>query len=443
MLSDLLSPQFAKLCDLVASDRLLVVTGAGISVGVRQKHAQTPLPGWGKLVASIYMELEAKLSADERREITPLIAKLNRGESISASALIEIATRLNEVDAVAFDRELRFQVTPEPGSYSKTHEAICALGARGIITFNYDTCHENAFTSAGMTVPVLVPSDERDFVRRLHDNITTSFLLKAHGCINRTDFHLVLDRTAYRNLLARSPAYRAFVQNLLTNFDCLFVGFGLSDPDFDLFIDVIASSYGSPIRTHVAIRHINQRNEDDEFVLKHKHGIGTLYISDYAKIPEILIASTQRAGPKLQAAILATLDSKMTTRDGAHRVFERLGAMGKRCASAALTDLLNKETNEFRIGEIAYALGQIDAKANKSTLFQLVESDTYNTAVPAARALTVLRGVLEPSDISTINSWIVRYQNKRYPDDPHNRLLKYAEYYSVYVPAKYASDPPP
>ena len=71
----------------------------------------------------------------------------------------------------------------------------------------------------------------------------------------------------------------------------------------------------------------------------------------------------------------------------------------------------------------------------------IVSNFTYKTSAPAARALTVLRSVLDNSDLDKIDEWITQFTKSSFTDDPNNRLLKYCEYYKVYIPAKFSSDP--
>ncbi len=384
--TDFKSKTFPLLCDIIASDNLMVVSGAGVSTGIKQRGTGKFLPNWPTLIERLHLEFKSALSKNENREITEILLE----KEIPSKTLIEIAARLRQINSKIFDDKLRKQVTPEKNMFSETHKVICDLYPRGILTFNYDDCHENAMKDYGITIDPLLPSDDEEFVKLLKSGIKSQFLLKAHGCINRSDKELVLDSSSYRNVLAKQPAYRAFVQNLLTNFDCLFIGFGLSDPDFDLFVDVIAASYGSPIRTHVAIRHISEKSSD-EYYLKSKYGIHILHVSEFNLIPNVLKRATKTAGPILAKIIEQSISSEMKERILAHRKFSSLGQMGRSCASSALVKYLKHEKDEFKISEIAYALGVLDSKSNKKILMDIVSNFTYKTSAPAARALTVLR----------------------------------------------------
>ncbi len=156
--------------------------------------------------------------------------------------------------------------------------------------------NENAALKKGIVLDPIVPSDEVA-LRQALTVALRPFYLKAHGSLDSTS-ELVLTEESYRELLVRSPAYRGFVQICLTNFNLLFVGFRLSDPDFDTFIDSIAHQFGSPLRNHVAIFHEEETTVND-IALRRKYGIHVLYVSDFVHIPFILQNSLTVPGPRL------------------------------------------------------------------------------------------------------------------------------------------------
>src|SRR5262249_41075233 len=146
----------------------------------------------------------------------------------SGRHLIMAASILRSANPREFDRAFRQAITEKPGSYGETHAALLATQPRGIVTFNYDQAHE----AAAKKDPTLshfrriLPTDEGEIVRVLSQRFAEPFLLKAHGSLG-VRHELVLTQESYREILAKSPAYRAFFQSLLTNFHFLVVGFGL------------------------------------------------------------------------------------------------------------------------------------------------------------------------------------------------------------------------
>jgi len=429
------SAAFSLLADLIAGDDLVVITGAGISFGLKRKGGADGVPGWEELLRRIHKHMAELLPADLNREITFVLEE----SPVPTQCLLEAASRLREVDPKEYEQQLLAQVTPDPGQFSPTHLAIEKLNPRGIITFNYDDCHEAAYEAEHTkSMPTLTPYTEDAMVEQLIARLRNRFFLKAHGCIHDDSGPLVLDWASYRAILSKHPVYRAFFQNILTNFNCLFVGFGLSDPDFDMFVDVLASTYGSPVSQHVAFRHVKDYSRE-EFVLRGRYGITCLHVSDYLKIPDLIELASKTAGPSLQRDLELALSSDIEERQKAHRHFQDLGMLGRRCASAALKSMLASETNEFRLSEIVFSLGVIDAKGNKDSIMSAVANPTHHTSAPAGRALTVLRPALDVADLPIIGKWKDYYEAHTFKDDPNNRLKQYCEYYLIYVPAKFSS----
>jgi hypothetical protein len=361
-------------------------------------------------------------------------------QSPPGSFLIEAASILRDGRADRFDSRLRELVTPEDGETSEAHRALAELTPRGYLTFNYDDAHENAVGLTTMVLPPLVPSDEKGLRGVLQTRFAQPFLLKAHGSLHSPE-PLVLSYESYRDLFVRQPAYRAFVQSLLTNFHLLIVGFGLSDPDFDLFVGSMASQFGSPLHEHVVIRHSTHDRSAQEIELRRRYGIHTLYVDDYPHIPKLLRSAALAAGPRLRPTLeVAVRGASNHERASAHQALRALGPAGRRAILAELLQMLASERDPHYVSEIAYTLGKVDARASKRTLIDIVDDPSPDPA-PKARALTVLREVLEPADVPLIERWRQRFRKQFIdPNERGYRLVVYADYLAVYVPAKFNSE---
>jgi hypothetical protein len=114
--------------------------------------------------------------------------------------------------------------TPEyDDARSPLHDLIEDLEPLGIMTFNYDLGHENAYRARRPErhrMRRAIYSDERKLRAVLTDDFRSRFLLKAHGCISRPKT-IVLDRASYREVMARQPGYRAFAHHVLARFSAL------------------------------------------------------------------------------------------------------------------------------------------------------------------------------------------------------------------------------
>lgn len=437
------SPEFQRLCDLVASDRLVIITGAGISSQLRQKFAPSNrLPQWWELLKALYPPFKSALTSEEKSDCERLLQigafSPKKGKPApSGKELILAASILRRKNPRGFDKQFRRTITPVHGTYSATHEVINKLEPLGILTFNYDDAHESAFAANGKRLKAILPHQENRLKEALISG-ARPFYIKAHGSI-ASKSELVLTVESYRQLIVKSPAYRAFVQDILTNRQILFLGFGLSDPDFDLFIEAMANQFGSPLHDHVVIWHRNSRNVND-VSLRRRFGIHALYISDYADIPEILADTLTQTGPILRKMLKMCLSKSRRYRNTAHSEFKRLGTVGKKCACNALIAMIpqfEKKRKYFELSEVAYSLGEIDARANKAVLMKLVEEAKH--VDPVGRALTVLRPVLKLSDLPQLRRWRKRFIACPLPGLFANRIVSYLDYLLVYLPSKFRS----
>lgn len=430
---------FLRLCDLVSGDHLVCVTGAGISSRLRQKKDPSKtLPQWSELLESLLLKFRSLLSPEDIEDCERLLRldSATRGkEWPTGRDLTLAATIIRTPKPVEFDLAFRESVTNEDGAFAPTHKCLLDLEPAGILTFNYDSGHENAALDAGFTLSPMIPSDEFA-LRNAIAFRNRPFYLKAHGSLSSTA-ELILTDESYRQVFVKEPAYRAFVQNTLTNFNLLFVGFKINDPDFDLFIDTMARQFGGPLHEHVAIFHERERTAND-IALRRRYGIHLLYITDFGQIPDILNDARSTAGPRLEKHLNGTLSNDRSERDMAHIYLRNLGPAGKQCASNCLIqkiEELEKLGRSFELSEVAYSLGIIDAKRNKQVLIEIVERASH--ADPVGRALTVLRQVLELADIPLLERWLDRFK-KTPPTGAHaDRIEKYLEYLLTYIPAKF------
>ena len=440
---------FRLLCDLVASDTLVCVTGAGISSRLPQKAdpAKT-LPGWPALLEQLFATLGSRLSSQDRQDCERLLRIDPESRQLDQSSpekkqwptgrdLILTASILRAVAPTEFDTAFRTAVTNADGSYSETHQVVLDLQPAGILTFNYDSGHENAGSAANRPLMPILPGDELA-LRAALTSRARPFYLKAHGSLSSAA-ELVLTEASYRELFVRAPAYRAFVQNVLTNFNLVFVGFRLSDPDFDLFVDTMANQFGSPLHDHVAVFHQKDRTVHD-IALRRRYGIHVLYVNDFRDIPPLLKDTLSQPGPRLEKSLERALSRVHPERTAAHRELAALGPTGRHCASNALRARIDEFTTTqqyFELSEVAYALGVLNARANKAVLMDLVERDIHVDV--AGRALTVLRPVLQMDDLDRLRGWLERHQNNPAPGPHADRISKYLDYLLTYVPAKHRS----
>jgi hypothetical protein len=220
MLNHLKNPGFSVLCDAVAYRRLVVVTGSGVSVGLAQAGSElTPLPTWHLVLTQLRARFAARL-APVAADVELLLNAQPRGSDY----LIEAATLIRETVGASDYRDAIVELTTAPDdARSPLHDLIEDLEPLGIMTFNYDLGHENAYRARRHEKHRMrraIYSDERKLRAVLTDDFRSRFLLKAHGCISRPKT-IVLDRASYREVMARQPGYRAFAHHVLARFSAL------------------------------------------------------------------------------------------------------------------------------------------------------------------------------------------------------------------------------
>ena len=159
-------------------------------------------------------------------------------------------------------------------------------------------------------------SDDKKIKELLKGNLSKPFLLKAHGTFDKRET-MVLTSESYRDLFNRYPYYKAFIQHIFTNYQLLIVGFGLSDPDFDILLQNMFSTFGSPIQEHVVIKHKSQKSPKDT-LYRLRYGLNFLYVEDFEDMPLILRDASCHAGEILKKILKDCISPKIVERGEAH-----------------------------------------------------------------------------------------------------------------------------
>ncbi len=408
------NPAFGHLCDAVAYRSLVTITGSGVSVGLPSaRPAAESLPTWHAVVTS----LRARFS-DRLQSLDSELDLLLRAGAHSSEYLIEAATLIRRAVGVGLYRDAIVDLTtPQGAAHSQLHDLVEHLEPRGILTFNYDMGHEHAYRAIrGRGSPPLrraLYSDEHKLRAILAGDFDSRFLLKAHGCISRPH-SIVLDRASYRQIMARQPGYRAFVQHVLTRFSVLIVGFGLNDPDFDDLLQSFEANFGGGIRDHVYIWKRGQRADEEAraVLLRRRYGLACIFVDDFADVRTIISDARTELGPRLQGAVTRALlrspeaAKYLRQRRAAHREFGKLSHEGARIATAALRACAVDETRSSQVrAEAVYSLGKIRPTVENTLEFLLDQVDPQMDPEVATYALAAILQ-LEPPAAVELARWM-------------------------------------
>lgn len=400
---------FIKLCDIVAKNSLICFTGAGISRNLELKKGGKA-PNWIELLKNIYYKMQKNnisFSPEEQLDLNELLNAHADGD-----LLIEAATILCEKNEKIFRKMLVESVQLKEKEKSPIHDAILKLQPKGIITFNYDNAHENSFTNEWECI---FPDESDKITSLLKSSLEKQFLFKAHGCVSKPDT-MILTGTSYRDLLNKNPHYMSFMQNIFSNYNFLFVGFGLSDPDFNQMLRDIFSIYGSPIQEHIVIK---QEKKPIDIVLKRRYGLNFLYVSDYTEIPNILEQSTKTEGSLIKNILENCVSREYICRKSAHAKVRELSLIGKKCLRSLLNNKIaeglgSNKLSEWMESEYVYTYGiianYICDEETKNFLINIVEKSVYCESV--AHALFHMRGIFD-WDLyhERVENWMKQLEN--------------------------------
>src|SRR5579863_1415256 len=367
MLNHRHNPGFGLLCDAVAYRRLVVVTGSGVSVGLAQPGSDSrSLPTWHLVLSQLRARFAPRLGS-----VSSDVELLLGARPRTSDYLIEAATLIRETVGVGDYRDAVVQLTTAADeARTPLHDLIEDLEPLGIITFNYDLGHENAYRARRPDrhrMHRAIYSDERKLRAVIAEDFRSRFLLKAHGCISRPKT-IVLDRASYREVMAKQPGYRAFSHHVLARFNALIVGFGLNDPDFGDLLQSFESNFGGGVGDHVYIWKRGQREDEEAraLVLRRRYGLRCIFVDSYDDVRTVISDASTHMGAQLRHTISATLKRSADVaefrqlRRRAHIELGRLSAAGAGVAAAALMAAVTDTTGPVLVrAEAAYSLGKI------------------------------------------------------------------------------------
>lgn len=228
----------------IAQGRCLPFIGAGFS-----KNALLPsgfaMPDWGEL--TLILARDAKTKAGTQ---PPLVAQ-------------RYEQKFGRVQLVEAIREALHPDKARPG---QAHRAFVQLPFDTIYTTNFDLLLEDAYAEATRPFRSLVGELQLPF----HAGQTASNIVKMHGDL-RHEEHIIVTQKDYDDFMERYPVVATHLSAMLITRTPLFIGYSLSDPDFENIRRVVRSRLGAFERMAYVVQFDVPDDQVEDALSKHIH----------------------------------------------------------------------------------------------------------------------------------------------------------------------------
>lgn len=274
----------------IAHGRCLPFIGAGFSKNATLPSGYT-MPDWAELTAILAKDAGTA-------EGTPAIVVAQRYEQ-----------RFGRVQLVEAIREA---LLPEKARPGKAHRAFVPLPFDTIYTTNFDLLLEDSYTELTRPFRSLVGELQLPF----HAGQIASSIIKMHGDL-RHEEHIIVTQDDYDSFMNRYPVVATHLSAMLITRTPLFLGYSLTDPDFENIRKVVRSRLGVFERMAYIVQ-FDINEQDVETALDKKLHIISLNTSSSMSRDEALT--------EFLSDIQIQLDTKMGARlrDSRPDIFEEL-----------------------------------------------------------------------------------------------------------------------
>jgi hypothetical protein len=203
-----------QLLEHLRDRRLVLFAGAGLSV-------QAGLPTWRSLIEDVVQRTVAEAIEGEQ-------ASAELKCMLAAGKWLQIADHCKEkLGPGGYARLLAERLSDAGRPVPDVHRLAVRLPFAAWVTTNYDKLLERAYAEERGGLPkTLTNLDTAALGQLLFDG--APFVLKAHGDLTSRD---------YRDHIHGNTAFSAAFSAVLLTHSVLFVGYSLSDPDFNLLLD--------------------------------------------------------------------------------------------------------------------------------------------------------------------------------------------------------------
>ncbi len=261
---------FRKLLKIITAGekRIIPFVGAGLSIYGKGEEA---LPQWSELIDLLvkraFEHRLLKKGSEVHQKIDRLIVE---GKLITATDLI-----VNEILGVpTFRKTIQEALDIEGKQVPPAMMELVGIAWSTLITTNLDNFIEKAWAlKHGSPISVLTNSDATDINSSLSGHSAKPTLLKTHGTLERFETW-VLSKSHYDAVLNDNPAYVEALK-LLYRQTLFFVGFGLSDRDFEPLLEQLTRIYPGGVGDFYAL--IPEHKSENYTPLMRKYGLQPIW----------------------------------------------------------------------------------------------------------------------------------------------------------------------
>jgi hypothetical protein len=223
-----------ELIESVRARKCILFVGSGLS-------SLAGFPTWPQLID----RLVAKAKRSPNARLEGLGAMEARRDYLM---LAEFAR--DTLGAWDYTRVLKKELD-QPIPASPVHRLIAGTDYRGIITTNYDRLLETTITQVRNRAPSTFTTNGIEAMGEALFN-PDLFIYKMHGDI-LSPASIVLSTRDYDRMILRNPHVRSFLFGAVLNHTLLFVGYSLSDPDFNLLLRELTLMFENYVPAHYAL----------------------------------------------------------------------------------------------------------------------------------------------------------------------------------------------
>jgi len=230
----------------IAFGKCLPFIGAGFSLNAKLPEGKV-MPAWSGLTQILISEIGS--------------VKSKNGPDVASA----YERRFGRVQLIEKIRQALHSDIADPG---KAHVTLVQLPFDTIYTTNFDLLLEDACGFVRKPYRSLVGELQLPF----HGGTLTTNIVKMHGDL-RHEEHIVINRDDYDGFLERYPVISTHLSAMLITRTALFIGYSLTDPDFNQIREVVRSRLGRFQRMSYVIQFNRSTAETSKLLDEHLHVI--------------------------------------------------------------------------------------------------------------------------------------------------------------------------